>query len=333
MRRLFTIILVLALLWSGYWAAGAVAIDRGLSFWLDERRAEGWLAEVAEVRTTGYPGTFIAEFAGVELADPGTGLAWSAPTFRVEAASAWPTRVTAIWPEIQSLSSPFERLTIEADRMEGTVEVEPSALAALVASDIRMNGVEIRSTDGWSSRLTLGTLTTVQTETDALAHDILFEAVNVEPSEPLRAMIDPARLMPPVIDVLSIDATIGFDAPWDRHAIERARPQPRKLDLGLMRATWGQADLRAAGDLTIDGNGVATGRITVKAQNWREMLALGQAAGLVPEAVAPTIEAALEVLAGLSGNPQTIDAPLSFQNGFVSFGPVPLGPAPRFVIR
>lgn len=71
----------------------------------------------------------------------------------------------------------------------------------------------------------------------------------------------------------------------------------------------------------------------MKATNWREMLELAVGAGLIPEGLAPTVERGLEVLAGMSGSPETLDAPLSFRNGYVAFGPIPLGPAPRFVLR
>ena len=130
-----------------------------------------------------------------------------------------------------------------------------------------------------------------------------------------------------------IEANVTFDAPWDRHAIEDRRPQITALDLRGLRATWGRMELEAAGDLTVDAGGTPDGRITVRAVNWRDMIGVVRASGLVPEGFIPTIEAALEALAGLSGRPDTIDAPLSFQNGFVSFGPIPLGRAPNLTIR
>ena len=91
--------------------------------------------------------------------------------------------------------------------------------------------------------------------------------------------------------------------------------------------------LNAAGELDVDVSGMPTGRITVRAKNWREMLQLAVASGVVAEGFAPTIERALELLSQMSGNPRTLDAPLSFEDGRMSFGPIPLGAAPRLVIR
>jgi hypothetical protein len=87
-------------------------------------------------------------------------------------------------------------------------------------------------------------------------------------------------------------------------------------------------DLRVAGTLDVDSAGVPVGRITVRAENWRQMLEVARRAGLVPRALEGTVASALELVAGLSGRPETIDAPLNFRNGRVSFGPIPIGPRP-----
>jgi len=41
----------------------------------------------------------------------------------------------------------------------------------------------------------------------------------------------------------------------------------------------------------------------------------------------------LEALAGLSGQPENIDATLNFSNGRIFLGPIPLGPAPSLRLR
>ena len=66
---------------------------------------------------------------------------------------------------------------------------------------------------------------------------------------------------------------------------------------------------------------------------WALLPTFAVAAGILPEALSGTVERALEVLAGLSGAKDTLDVPLTFADGSVSFGPVPLGPAPRLVLR
>ena len=333
MRRLIVIVLAAALIWMGYWAVAATLLERGLAGWLNARQAEGWVAESADITVSGFPTRFEITIDALELADPATGVAWQMPRFGIEAASARPQRITATWPAEQTIASPFERIAVLSDRMQAEIGFEPGTALVLHTADVGMSGVRLISTTGWEAELADGRLTTAQVDGAENTHDIDFEATAVRPSSGLRDSLDPAGVLPDEVETLRIAARVGFDAPWDRFAIERARPQPVSVDLDELRATWGRLDLRAAGALTVDGDGVPEGRITVKATNWREMVGLARAGGLLPEALVPTVERALELLAALSGPPETLDAPLSFQNGFVSFGPVPLGPAPRLVIR
>jgi hypothetical protein len=196
-----------------------------------------------------------------------------------------------------------------------------------------LSAIEMTSTEGWTARIDEGRLATRQTEGQENHHDIGFEANRVRPADPILATLDPAGLLPEEIETLRIDATMGFDAPWDRFAIERARPGITEVDLREVHASWGEMDLRVAGQLDVDRAGVPTGQITIRAENWRQMLEVARRAGLVPSALEGTVAGVLEMVAGMSGQPDTIDAPLNFRNGRVAFGPIPLGPAPRFVLR
>lgn len=332
MRKLGIVAIVLAGLWSGYWVLGARATGTALGAWIDARAAEGWVAEYGDIATTGYPARFETAITGLELADPATGVAWSAPAFRILMDSHRPNRITAVWPESQTVASPFERVTITSAEMTAQVAFDPGTSLTLNTSEAALRDLHMVSTAGWQAALAQGTLTTTQAAAEN-HHDIRFQATGLQPADALRGTLDPAGILPPTIETLRLDATLGFDAPWDRFAIERARPGITAVDLRELRARWGQMDLRASGNLTVDADGVPEGRITVRAENWRQMLDMARAAGLIPEALVPTAARALELLAGLSGAPETLDAPLSFQRGYVSFGPIPLGPAPRLVLR
>lgn len=333
MRRLVFLPVVLALLWAGYWFIGALVMDRAVSGWLGARENEGWVANYSDVSVTGFPIRFVTTVRDVELADPGTGVAWSAPEFRFESRSIRPNEITAIWPDVQTYASPFERIEVTSERMQGQVAFAPNTALALRASDIALEGVTLGSSLGWEAYLESGTLTTARSDLATDSHDIVFEATGLRLADTTRRRLDPARLMPGEIELLSLNAWVDFDAPWDRSAIEVARPQVEAIRIGDLRATWGNLDLRAAGEVTVDAEGLPTGEIVVKATNWREMLTIAEATGVVPSGLVPTIERGLSLLARLSGPPETLDAPLSFRNGLVTFGPVPLGPAPRIVLR
>lgn len=333
MRKLVTVVAVLALAFAGYWFAGARTMSGAVAAWFEQRAAEGWVAEYGSLGTSGFPTFFETRLADVILADPETGVAWSAPSFAIRARSARPTRFEALWPREQTIASPAERIQVESDRFDGVVALVPGTALALRSAEVDLGSVSLVSTAGWQAGFDTGHLSLRLREGTESSYDVAFRALGVTPSDALGARLDPAGLLGRTIDGLTLAARVDMTAPWDRFAIEEARPQITAIDLGDLRASWGEVELRAAGTLTVDAAGVPDGRITLKATNWREMIGLARNAGLLPEDFVPTVTRAFEVLASLSGPPETLDVPLVFSGGRVSFGPLPLGPAPVLTIR
>ncbi len=332
MRKLTFIIIVAVLAWGGYWFAGSTALERGMGLWFDQRRATGWQAEYTSLATSGFPNRFDTTIKGLTLADPETGLAWSAPFFQILALSYNPGHIIVVWPETQTIATPTQRITVTADTMRGSAVFNETTDLNLNRTSIILEGLGLSSNNGWANHLEHGQLAMRQIEGSETAYELHFDAKGITPASDFIKRFENVALLSDVITGMDITANITFDAPWDRFAIERARPQITQIDLDLLQANWGQLDLQLAGLLEIDAQGVPSGQITVKAKNWREMLALAHQGGLVPSALLPTITDALSFLAALSGNKSTIDTPLTFRNGFVAFGPIPLGPAPNFSI-
>ena len=96
---------------------------------------------------------------------------------------------------------------------------------------------------------------------------------------------------------------------------------------------WGEIEVRIAGTLTIDANGVPEGDIAVQIVKWEALLELLQSNGVLPQQINAFALRAVESLAQASGRADTLDATLTLAGGFIRFGLIPLGPAPRLVIR
>ena len=193
--------------------------------------------------------------------------------------------------------------------------------------------LNLASSSGWRLAAAQGRLAAQRQEDDETTYRLGLEASDLRPGTGLRTRLDPSALLPAEVERVHLDVTVTFDAPLDRNAVEQARPQPRRIDIEDLSARWGELELRAAGTLDVGRDGLPVGAVIVKATNWREMVQVSVNAGLVPAALSGTVEKALEVLAGLSGAGDTLDVPLSFKGGRVSIGPVPLGPAPRLILR
>lgn len=334
MRILLAVILVSALAWSGYWFLGAQTVERGLSAWLDQRAEEGWIAEYASLDTAGYPNRFDTTITELELADPETGVAWTTPFFQILQLSYRPHHVIAVWPDAQRVSTPNQNIEVTSDVFRGSIEFVPGPALALSETTVEMGALSLVSSADWTGALETGQLSLRATPAAVNSYDVYFASRNLTLPERVRRMAAQSDLVGDVAETLAVTATVRFTAPWDRRAIEVARPQVTHIDLDLAQGTWGELDLRFAGELDVDALGVPTGEITVKATNWREMLGLAQQAGWIPANLAPLLEGGLNMVARLSGNPESIDAPLVFSDGNVTLaGLLPLGPAPLIVLR
>ena len=333
MRVWFWVLGIIAVLWSGIWFAGAYGTERVMGAWLDARASEGWLVNYESLETGGYPIRFRTELREVELADPETGWAWIAPEFQITQPSYQPQRIEAIWPPEQSLASPFERLTITNSEMGAVVEVRPGGDLALDESEMTLANVAVRSTEGWQMALEAAELQVARLPETNATYDILFEANALTPAEPVQAVLNPAGILPEAIELMRFEAVMGFDRPWDLTALEQSRPGITSIDLADLSANWGELSLRLAGEMAVDADGYPTGEISVRAQNWREMVEMGVNAGAIPVEARGGIERILGLVAGLSGRDTDIDAPLSFRDQRVFFGPIPVGDAPRLVLR
>jgi hypothetical protein len=333
MRLALGLVALLALLWSGYWVVGATAKNRALTAWFEDRRADGWVAEYRDIAVRGFPNRFDTTISGLDLADPETGVAWRAPFFQLFALSYRPNHVIAVWPPEQSVASPYETVTVAAADMRASVVFEPDTQLALDRSTMELDSFRLTGDSGWESGVARAVLATRRDAARANHYDIAFEATGVRPAEATRRALDPTGFLPNEVQRMALAVTMGFDAPWNRAAIEERRPAVTAVELDDLTAIWGDLELRATGTLAVDAAGYPEGRITVKAQNWREMLAIAVAAGALPQGLADTLERGLAVMAGMSGHPDTLDAPLDFAGRRVSLGPIPLGPAPRLRLR
>lgn len=333
MRILIVAILIAATGWSGYWWFGASTVENGLKDWFAERQADGWVAEYDTLETHGFPNRFDTTIDGLMLADPATGLAWRAPFFQILALSYQPGHIIAAWPQEQTVQTPLETITIENETMRGSVVFSPTKNFELQRMNTELSALRVASDRDWDAEMSSGQLAIRQTTARANAYDIFIEGIGVKPASDVLDRVDPLEKLPNSFETLRADFTVGFDAPWDRFAIEQQRPQPTSIAFKTVQATWGHLDLRLAGELDIDAAGRPAGTLTIKAKNWRDMIGIAVDSGTLGPDLAKTIERGLGALAGLSGNAQTLDIPLTFRDGGVYMGFVPLGPAPVFRLR
>ena len=96
---------------------------------------------------------------------------------------------------------------------------------------------------------------------------------------------------------------------------------------------WSKLHLSAKGQIEPGPDGVAVGQIDFRIEEWRFVPALAVALGLIRPELAESLTKGLEALAKSGGDPDVLKLPLTFADGKMTLGPLPLGPAPILVQR
>ncbi|SHF10543.1 hypothetical protein SAMN05444279_11734 [Ruegeria intermedia] len=333
MRRLIRVLIFLAVVWSAYWAIAGYGLRSAITGWFDHQQARGWLADFAQVHTSGYPLHHRTRLDSPALADPATGTAWSADWIEFQSPAIWPGRQVLRFADTPQRLSYFDQTaTIQARDLQAelhlrpgvALELERMALSAGPWSVMR-DGTE--SAAAGSLHLMMEQVETPETYAVKINSDAF------SPGDDLRALMRSATSLPQAFETLKLDMNVTFDKTWDRSALEERRPQPRLIDLHLAEVQCGELRLLATGALEVDEQGIPVGDVAIKAENWRDMIAMANAAGALPDQAVDPVTRALKLLAGLGGNPNALDLQLNFRDGFVALGPLPLGPAPRLILR
>ncbi|OIP83369.1 MAG: hypothetical protein AUK37_07530, partial [Rhodobacterales bacterium CG2_30_65_12] len=314
MRKLMlavTLLVLAALGWGGYWFVGSSALDRSLGDWLETRRAGGWVAEAATLETRGFPNRFDTTFEALELADPGTRVAWSAPMFQLLQLSYRPGHVIAIWPGTQRFTLPDQQIDVTSEGLRGSFEVGADLALPVLAVTIEARAARLASSRGWQTALSAGQLS-MRESPEPIApysYDLYLDASDITPPADTLARLGQAVRLPDAIAHLRLAGSIVFDKRWDRTAVEDARPQPRQIRLDEAALRWGDLALQASGTLDIGADGQPSGEIALQATNWRAIIAVLEASGRIEPARVAALARGLDLLAALSGDPEILDVP------------------------
>lgn len=316
-----------ALAWAGYWWIGARAHEVAWTTWLEERVEDGWRAEFEDLSVRGFPNRFDTAFTDLRLADPHRDWSWHVPRMAVLALSYRPTEVIAVWPEHQTIEIGDQTLGVTADTLKASISVSPTLDLPVERMILEAENLALVSTTDAQTRLS-SLIATLTREEEAL-YDAGFEAKSMSLPAAYADRVKDVAGLPKVFERLRLRTKVQYDRPWDRPAIEGLTPALQHMEVTEFVARWGKLDLRATGDLRFDTSGVPSGHLDLRAENWRQMLPLLTAAGVIPEAMQSTVETGLGLLARLSGNADTLDVPLTISSGEMRLGPVPLGPFPQ----
>ena len=322
-RWILLVSAALALGWISFWALSAWNMKASVEDWFEMRRAEGWRASYAEVAVRGFPSRLDVTLSDVRLHDPARNLGWEAPFFQILGLTYKPGHQILVWPNQQIVDLPQGRVTFDSSGLRASIVHTSNG-------EILRANLEAETLNIAGPRRTLalaglrGAFQDIPDSPD-LYRLGLSAAALAGPDGPLTRGNGTA-------DGLQLQAEIAFDQGWRLDALAGPRPQPERIDLTLAEYRVEGLELNIAGRLAIGPKGRATGDMTLRAVNWREMLAQAREAGHIPNGLADSLDTGLGLIAGLKGKPDTLDVPLQFDEGQMSLGPIPLGQAPQFAL-
>ena len=324
MRAVMVVVLVLGVLWGGYWVAGSVALQKGAEAWFAGQVADGRIASSSKIEVHGFPNRFDLTVSDVHLADPVSGFGWDAPFAQVFSMTWKPWHLIAALPNAQTFVLPDQQIGLASTKMQGSLKLVPGTALALDAVVVDGADLVATSSAGWVLAAARAELATRQDASVANGHEVNLTVTGLVPDA---ALLAGAGGLQATIETAQIDLVAGFTAPIDRFA-GASKPQLAALTLKDGQMRWGDLVITVKGAVVADASGLAEGRVDIHIENWRKLLAPAVAMGLIKAEVAPTVENMMQLLA--QGG-TALDLPLVMKAGRMSLGPIPLGPAPRLI--
>lgn len=331
MRRFgLKFLILLVFVWSGWWYLATSSTRNGVSAWLEGLRASGWQAEAAEITSVGFPLRTTTVIDGLSLRDPATQSGVQLPQLDLSAPIYWPGHATVRLPAGPVVfSTPEGALTLGTDGARAGVRLYPGP------------ALQLEALNGSSSNLTLDLGDARLLEAEAVQADVTqgrtpeTYVINVTLTGLAlgEAMLEGSSLPPSRPDTFEpvvADMTVTFDRPWDRTALRDSRPQPRQIRITEIAVGYADTGVSIGGDLDVDAAGIPTGTLRLRMRNWQGVFEMAVATTTIPPEWAPTVG---QVLGSMSDMDGTLDVTLTMADGQMRIGFLPLGPAPRLIIR
>ncbi|MBC2834888.1 DUF2125 domain-containing protein [Paragemmobacter straminiformis] len=327
MRALLVAVLIAAILWAGYWVVGSRLVEREVTAWFAAPHGDVTAAQ-SDITVLGFPNRFDLTVTDPALADTARGWGWRAPFAQVFMMTWKPWHLIAALPQEQEIDTPFGPFRLTSSQFEGSLVMIPGTALALDRTVVSADNPALLRADGWEVSATKATFATRLAPDDAKAHEIGIEVTTLTPPAEFRMALANRSALPEQVEKVRLDMVATFTAPIDRFAaVARPRLSALRVKEGLLR--WGDMVISANGEVSPAADGTAEGRIELRVQNWRELVPVLVAAGLVTAEVSPTVTRAMELLSEQGANPDVLDIPLVMQSGRMTLGPLPLGPAPQ----
>jgi hypothetical protein len=309
---------------AGTWVWAAGAVEDGYETWRAERRAEGYSFQNADPKVDGFPTTVRATMREPVIAAP-QGWRWAGPVVvgQADVLSPFTVRVTA--PGTHTLrTEDGRRLRADAETAHGRVLLKPAGgvrSGQLTLEQVRLEGLPAGPTQAEALFVALGPERRPAKGPREL--DFTLETDGLE----LPADLEPA--FGRKVDRLAARGTLIGQAPREiaRADLQAWRQRGGEIQVDHLELTWAPISLEGDGTLTLDDRLRPKGTLDVAVKGLGPALDRLAEAGRIERSAVNYAKLAIAALGRRDGatGETVVDVPLSFREGRVYLGPVPLG--------
>lgn len=309
---------------AGTWAWAARAVEDGYETWRAERRAEGYSFQNADPKVDGFPTTVRATMRAPVIAAP-QGWRWEGPVVTGEADVLSPFTVRVTAPGTHTLrTEDGRRLRADAETAHGRVLLKTDGgvrSGQLTLEQVRLEGLPAGPTQAEALFVALGP----ERRPDEGPRELDFTLE----TDGLDLPADLETAFGRQIDRLAARGTLIGQAPRriSRADLQAWRRRGGEIAVEHLELTWSPISLEGAGTLTLDDRLRPRGTLDVAVKGLGAGLDKLAAAGRIDRSAVNYAKLAIAALGrrDQATGETTVDVPLSFREGRVYLGPVPLG--------
>jgi hypothetical protein len=320
-------VIVLALIglsaaaFAAYWFHVAGQLRKGIESFAAQRRAEGWVVEMAPVETGGFPKAATARLNALVFRSP-TGLSWRADSVAITVPLLDPLNIVVETPGFHRLVLPGWSGIVSAASARTRIRLTTGGEVAGLAFDaatLALEQPEIDPLTATGVAFTLERLNPPSPRHDlpSLAGTLALRGLDLPDISglPLTRRIEDFQVEARVMGTLPDAPPLAALAAWSAEG--------GVVELDRIALTWSPLTLEGDGTLAFDSVLQPLLATTVRVRGWSEFVVRLVQAGLVEPGMAEAAKIMLAIMSrpDAQGRP-TLTIPLTVQDGILTVGQV-----------
>lgn len=330
MKRLTYIVVILAVIYSGYWFMGARAVENGAKSQLAQLADDGWSISYDALDTRGFPSRFDTTVEELKISALDQSVGYASEIIQVLALSYQPNKAIIAFPPSQTVLFDGLPVTMNSDNLRASVSLNANTALSLDQVSAEASSVAFLLNDAAISSFDSALASMRERSSKPNTYDTYLTLSNILWPQLILGSFPSNAGLPDIISNVTFDAAFTLDKPFNRHTLAAWQSAPGKLknvELRSFSINWDAFLISADGSFTIDQDGTPDGTITLTINDWRGLLDTVQSTGLMPAQFQFMAQSMGQTL---SQGQQELVLPITVQNGNLSVGTFPLGPAPKF---